>query len=151
MNLSEVIKKADEDYQHLRPLLPQSCPREIADIMRSCLGSKPETRMTAVAVDEKLKDWKAVSTKRTEELLNELFPENIATALRDGHKVEPETHDCVTVAFADIVGYTEIASNLSPTKVSNMLDRLYTKFDRLSSLHNVFKVETIGVSYDIGF
>ena len=39
--------------------------------------------MTAVTVDKKLRDWTAVSTKGIEEFLNDLFPENIATALRD--------------------------------------------------------------------
>jgi hypothetical protein len=33
-----------------------------------------------------------------------------------------------------------IASELSPAKVSDMLDRLYTKFDHLSSIHAIFKV-----------
>lgn len=147
MRPSEVVTLVADDKANMRPPIPQSCPVEVADIMQACLLSKPEDRMTAQNVDEKLKDWKAVSTKRTEDLLRQLFPENIAKALRDGHKVEPETHDCVTVFFADIVGYTEISSHLSPTKVSNMLDRLYTKFDRLSRVHNVFKVETVGDAY----
>lgn len=51
------------------------------------------------------------------------------------------------VYFSDIVGYTEIASSLSPTKLSDLLDRLYSKFDRLCDLHHVFKVETVGDAY----
>ena len=29
-------------------------------------------------------------------------------------------------------------------KVSDMLDRLYTKFDAISEEHDIFKIETIG-------
>lgn len=47
----------------------------------------------------------------------------------------------------DIVGFTNISSQLEPRKVADMLDRLYTKFDRLSQEHDIFKVETIGDAY----
>lgn len=81
------------------------------------------------------------------DLLDEIFPKPVADALRQGQKIEPMLRDCVTVFFSDIVGFTEIASILSPMKVSDMLDRLYLRFDMLSLKHDVFKVETIGDAY----
>lgn len=36
---------------------------------------------------------------------------------------------------------------MAPIEVSNLLDRLYQKFDELSRVHDVFKVETIGDAY----
>ena len=44
-------------------------------------------------------------------------------------------------------GFTTISSKLSPLQVSDMLDRLYIRFDELSRHHDVFKVETIGDAY----
>ncbi len=41
-------------------------------------------------------------------------------------------------------GYTVICGALDGTKVSEMLNRLYSRFDELSLHHGVFKVETIG-------
>jgi len=58
-----------------------------------------------------------------------------------------ETHDNVTILFSDIVHFTNISQTLSPSKVCDMLDRLYVAFDELSSKHGVFKVETIGDAY----
>lgn len=84
---------------------------------------------------------------RTENLLFEVFPKHIAEALRSGRKVEPENHECVTIFFSDIVGFTNISSELDPLKISDLLDRLYNSFDALSIYHNVFKVETIGDAY----
>eukprot|EP00592_Proboscia_alata_P002790 CAMPEP_0194374328 /NCGR_PEP_ID=MMETSP0174-20130528/22731_1 /TAXON_ID=216777 /ORGANISM="Proboscia alata, Strain PI-D3" /LENGTH=1257 /DNA_ID=CAMNT_0039153833 /DNA_START=389 /DNA_END=4163 /DNA_ORIENTATION=+ len=89
----------------------------------------------------------STQSQLSEQLLFDCFPRHIAEALRDGKKVEPESKDCVTIYFSDIVGFTDIASSLSDIKVSEMLDRLYNSFDALSHHHNVFKVETIGDAY----
>lgn len=81
-------------------------------------------------------------------LLLKHFPRHVAEALRDGRKVEPEPHDCATVFFSKIVGFNEITSKLTPEKVSNMMDRLYTEFDdALCVARHVFKVETVGDAY----
>eukprot|EP00977_Amphora_coffeiformis_P003530 scaffold674_cov130-Amphora_coffeaeformis.AAC.9 len=80
-------------------------------------------------------------------LLEEVFPPHIAKALREGRKVEAEERPMVTIFFSDIVGFTNISSMISPLKVSEMLDRLYHKFDKLSREHDVYKVETIGDSW----
>ena len=79
--------------------------------------------------------------------LYDIFPKHIADALQAGRPVEAEHHDMVTIFFSDIVGFTEISSSLEPRQIADMLGRLYTKFDALSSKFDVFKVETIGDAY----
>jgi hypothetical protein len=37
--------------------------------------------------------------------------------------VEPESKECVTIFFSDIVGYTELGSSMEAHLVMNMLDR----------------------------
>lgn len=78
----------------------------------------------------------------TEDMLYEVFPRHIADALKAGQKVEPESHENVTVVFSDIVHFTDISKTISPLKVSQMLDRLYLSFDQIARKHHVFKVET---------
>eukprot|EP00980_Cylindrotheca_fusiformis_P020225 scaffold7314_cov68-Cylindrotheca_fusiformis.AAC.1 len=78
------------------------------------------------------------------DMLYQVFPKKVADQLKAGQKVEPETHDNVTVFFSDIVRFTDISRVMSPSKVCDMLDRLYLAFDALSKKHEVFKVETIG-------
>lgn len=80
-------------------------------------------------------------------MLYELFPKKVADQLKAGQKVEPEQHEEVTVVFSDIVHFTDISRQLPPLKVSNMLDRLYLSFDKVSAKNKVFKVETIGDAY----
>merc|ERR1712232_488348 len=89
----------------------------------------------------------ALQTRKDRRVIHEVFPPKIAQSLREGRKVEPESREIVTIFFSDVVGFTEISSKLSPLKISDMLDRLYSKFDELSRKHDVFKVETIGDAY----
>ncbi|GLI68295.1 hypothetical protein VaNZ11_012656 [Volvox africanus] len=53
-------------------------------------------------------------------------------------------HRCVTVLFADIVGFTTMCNCLEPLEVMNFLNGLYTRFDSLCDIYGVYKVETIG-------
>lgn len=125
--------------------------------MTDCLNSVPEKRPTFEELDLQLKRLDAATMEpvglktqrkdRTDALLFEVFPKPVAEALRDGRKVEPLSRDIVTVCFSDIVGYTDISSSLTPTKVADLLRRLYSQFDELSSLYGVKKIETIGDSY----
>ena len=152
-----------------RPPVPPDCPIEMRSIMEGCLEDNPELRPTFEEMDIRLRGMcpTVVSTPEgsasmsdihtdatvepkqkelTDKLLEEVFPPHVAEALREGRKVQPESRELVTILFIDIVGFTTLASTLSPMKVSNMLDRLYTHFDNLSHEHDVFKVREITVS-----
>lgn len=116
----------------------ESSPSDLGHDSYGSLGSLTNLSMEAAL---------QMHMSRTENLLFDVFPKHIAEALRSGRKVEPENHDCVTIFFSDIVGFTEISSVLDPMKISDLLDRLYNSFDALSHYHDVFKVETIGDAY----
>ncbi|KXZ52655.1 hypothetical protein GPECTOR_9g700 [Gonium pectorale] len=54
------------------------------------------------------------------------------------------THRCVTVLFADIVGFTSMCDCLEPLQVMAFLNGLFMRFDSLCDVYGVYKVETIG-------
>ena len=160
----EVLRLVADPIVNKRPGLPKSCPLAVSSIMNDCLVASPEDRPSFEELDLRLKRLdvsnvepgtmvnslqrkKREQAERSESLLFEVFPQHVAEALRDGRKVEAESYDCVTVFFSDIVGYTTISSKLDSMKVSDMLDRLYFRFDAISHEHDVFKVDTIGDAY----
>jgi adenylate cyclase len=55
--------------------------------------------------------------------------------------------DDATVLFADIVGFTELSSRLSPTQLVNLLNRIFSGFDQLSEQYGLEKIKTIGDEY----
>jgi class 3 adenylate cyclase len=80
-------------------------------------------------------------------LLDQILPEKVVNDLREGRNVKTESYSDVTVFFSDIVGFTKIASDLSPEDVIDMLNQLYSVMDHLCTKFGLYKVETIGDAY----
>lgn len=85
--------------------------------------------------------------EKTESLLLNILPESIAEQLKKQTDTIANSFDNVTVLFADLVGFTELSSQLSPIEVVEMLNTIFSEFDRLSEKHRLEKIKTIGDAY----
>lgn len=45
-----------------------------------------------------------------------------------------------TILFSDVVTFTNICAACEPIQIVNMLNSMYSKFDRLTNIHDVYKV-----------
>lgn len=84
---------------------------------------------------------------RSEKLLLNVLPQTIADRLKDDEGRIADSHDSVSVLFADIVGFTKLASSLSPTKLVDLLSHLFSEFDAIVKKHGLEKIKTIGDGY----
>uniref|UniRef100_A0A8D0GNM2 guanylate cyclase n=1 Tax=Sphenodon punctatus TaxID=8508 RepID=A0A8D0GNM2_SPHPU len=85
--------------------------------------------------------------KKSETLLYSMLPKHVANQLKEGKNVEAGEFNCCTILFSDVVTFTNICAACEPIKIVTMLNSMYSKFDRLTNVHKVYKVETIGDAY----
>lgn len=97
-------------------------------------------------VDQRTKEL-TVEKQTSERLLLNVLPGPIAERLKQGDGVIVDKFDDVSVLFADIVGFSEMASRTTPEAVVTMLDELFSVFDRLAEEHALEKIKTIGDAY----
>jgi adenylate cyclase len=89
-----------------------------------------------------------IEYQRSESLLANILPVTIAERLKQpGRDVIADKYQDAAILFADIAGYTKLASDISPTELVRFLDDLYTEFDALVDRHGLEKVKTSGDSY----
>ena len=90
---------------------------------------------------------RAEALQRVERLLLNILPDEIAERLKDEPGTLADHFEDVSVLFADVVDFTPLSSRLDPTELVEVLDALFTEFDRLADEHGVEKIKTIGDCY----
>ncbi|XP_040423024.1 guanylate cyclase soluble subunit beta-2-like isoform X8 [Cygnus olor] len=85
--------------------------------------------------------------KKTEALLYAMLPQHVANQLKEGKRVEAGEFKECTILFSDVVTFTNICAQCEPIQIVLMLNTMYLQFDRLTTVHDVYKVETIGDAY----
>ncbi len=87
------------------------------------------------------------SLKKTDDILKSILPEHIAEEVKAKGKVEPKTFPSVSILFCDLSGFTEISTKISPEQLLVELDNCFSHFDKITKMHGLEKIKTIGDSY----
>lgn len=85
--------------------------------------------------------------RENEELLLNVLPAPIANRLRGGEESIADGFAEVTVAFADLVGFTAMSSGMPPQEVVTFLNGLFTRFDAAAADLGIEKIKTVGDAY----
>ena len=85
--------------------------------------------------------------EKSDRLLLNILPQAIAERLKQDQSIIADTFAEVTVLFADIVGFTQISSQISPSELVSLLNEIFSTFDRLAEKHGLEKIKTIGDAY----
>lgn len=111
-------------------------------------------RIGASLEKKNLRDQEEVNHKRikaeqrvSEKLLLNILPKPIANRLKAGESPIADFFDEATVMFADLVGFTELASRKPPAEIVKMLNEIFSSFDNLAFCYGLEKIKTIGDSY----
>ena len=97
-----------------------------------------QRRATAAIAHEK---------ERSDELLRNILPAEVAEELKDTGKTTARHFERVTVLFADVVGFTQLSETLSPQLLVATLDTYFGAFDAITGRFGLEKIKTIGDAY----
>jgi adenylate cyclase len=85
--------------------------------------------------------------ERSENLLLNILPSLVAEELKKQGKTKARYFEDVSVLFADFVGFSQIAEQLTPQQLVTELDTCFQKFDEIMAKHAIEKIKTIGDAY----
>jgi guanylate cyclase len=85
--------------------------------------------------------------EKAEALLLNILPKEIATILKNENRVIANQFDGVSILFADVVNFTPMSSEMTPTELVELLNDVFSCFDTLVEKYGVEKIKTIGDCY----
>jgi len=85
--------------------------------------------------------------ERSERLLLNVLPKPIAERLKQEPTTIADRFEEVTVLFSDIVDFASLWDQRAPGELVNLLNALFSVFDRLARRHGLEKIKTIGDAY----
>lgn len=83
----------------------------------------------------------------SEKLLLNVLPVSIASRLKTGETPIADLFDEASVIFIDIVDFTKFSSTENPKKIVEVLNSLFSSFDKILAKYNIEKIKTIGDCY----
>jgi adenylate cyclase len=85
--------------------------------------------------------------RENERLLLSILPQSVADRLKSGDERIADRFEEVTVLFADIVGFTQLAAAMPAYVLVELLNDLFTQFDLAAHELGIEKIKTIGDAY----
>jgi len=96
---------------------------------------------------EKQKRMLEEEKEKTEKLLLNILPREMADELKNKGKAQARNYREATVMFTDFKGFTMLAEQYKPQELVAELDSYFIKFDEIVNKYNVEKIKTIGDAY----
>lgn len=128
------VAEGDLDVQ-----VPQSSRDEFGD-----LGSAFNDMASSLRIKQELIEEQQ---KENERLLHTLMPESVAAKYKQGDEAITEAHENVSVVFAELVGFDDLARDLTAEQEISLLNTLMRGFDEAAEKAGVEKVRTLRGGY----
>ena len=88
-----------------------------------------------------------VEQEKSESLLLNILPKEIAAILKDESRTIADHFDGASILFADMVGFTPLTAQMQPQEMVELLNHVFSYFDSLVDKYGLEKIRTIGDSY----
>ncbi len=85
--------------------------------------------------------------EKSEALLLNILPKQIAEALKRSPTTIAKHFEGASVLFADVVDFTPMSAQMTPTELVELLNQVFTYFDEVADEFGIEKIKTIGDAY----
>ena len=85
--------------------------------------------------------------KRSDELLLNILPAEIAQELKEKGRADARDFDMVSIIFSDFKGFTELSAQLTAKDLVAEINTCFEAFDNLMGKYKIEKIKTIGDAY----
>lgn len=92
-------------------------------------------------------DLLRIEQDKSERLLLNVLPREVATRLKNEGRTIAEQFDAVSILFADMVGFTALSVRMAPQEMVDLLNEVFSSFDELVKRYGLEKIRTIGDNY----
>lgn len=90
---------------------------------------------------------KNIFQQRSETLLLNILPKDIAVRLKRGEDTIADNYESVSIMVVDLVDFTPLSAACDPKSMVEFLSEMFSTFDQLVEKYGVEKIETVGDSY----
>ncbi len=114
------------------------------------LGSYLTVALDNASIHDQLNQTKEIIEEekgKSEKLLLNILPSEIAEELKLNGEAEPRSFDNATILFSDFMDFTEASERMTPKELILELNHCFMAFDALCDKHNIEKIKTIGDSF----
>lgn len=84
---------------------------------------------------------------RSENLLLNILPAEIAEELKIHGKAEARDFDLVSIMFTDFIEFTSVSEKMSTKELISEINHCFEAFDKIAEKYKIEKIKTIGDSY----
>jgi len=117
-------------------------------LQNAALYESLETRVKErTATIENQKKQLELEKERSDKLLLNIMPEEIANELKSSGKSIPKHYDEVTILFTDFEGFSKVTKAMPASELVTLLDECFSAFDQIGKSHGLEKIKTIGDAY----
>ncbi len=100
-----------------------------------------------IEADERNRQVRLARFQEQEKILYNILPPVIAERVVAGERRIAESHNNVSILFADLVGFTKLSEQIGENELIDTLDEVFSTFDHLTEKHGCEKIKTIGDCY----
>lgn len=137
-NLESIVEERTRELVNQKTLLIEA-NQELQDQKESMLAQSE--------MMEDINDLLEKEKEKTDKLLLNVLPENIAEELKLYGRSLTHSYPMVSVMFIDFVGFSEVAEKIDPGLLLQDLHYYFANFDDVIKKYNLEKIKTIGDAY----